>query len=161
MILRAPFFTWLLHRESKPVTVQEINSHKFQKLIQRMANILDGTYGGTGKGLAAPQLGIFKRVFIIRIGDGHDFEVCINPIILSSKGRVSTYAESCLSTPGKWYEVVRCRDIEVRYLNEKGVAIRAKYHDYDAECFQHELDHLNGILLPDRGFLLRKRRPVK
>jgi peptide deformylase len=156
MVLRVFPFKWLLHCKSKPVNVNQI--YKYARLIKRMKKILDKSFHGTGKGLAAPQLGVFKQIFIVRRGNGHDFEVCINPVIISTKPEVVSYMESCLSIPGKWYQVSRYKYLDVQYFNEKGISIRAKFHHYDAEAFQHELDHLNGYLLSDRGTRIKHNK---
>ncbi len=111
-------------------------------------------------GLAAPQIGINKRIFIFRnkgfseggeIKSPADFEVLINPRITQARGEKVTMAEGCLSCPEIQVEVGRFPEIKVRALNAKGEKISKRYLDYVARVIQHELDHLDGKLIVDYG----------
>jgi peptide deformylase len=109
-------------------------------------------------GLAAPQIGITKRIVVFRtkgFGEGGkvkspgDFEVLINPRITQSRGEKVMMTEGCLSCPEIQVEISRFPEIKVRALNEKGEKISKRYLDYVARVVQHELDHLDGKLIVD------------
>jgi peptide deformylase len=108
-------------------------------------------------GLAAPQIGINKRVIAFRIkGFGEkgkvkpdDFEILVNPRITQARGEKVTMAEGCLSCPEIQVEVSRFPEIKVRALNTKGEKISKRYLDYVARIIQHEIDHLEGKLIVD------------
>jgi peptide deformylase len=108
-------------------------------------------------GLAAPQIGINKRIIIFRNKDidgerpltRDDCDVLINPRITQARGEKVTAAEGCLSCPDIQIEVGRFPEIKVRALNEKGEKISKRYLDYTARVCQHEIDHLDGILIVD------------
>lgn len=102
-----------------------------------------------GIGLAAPQVGINKRVFIMRVEE-EDF-ICINPSILKSSKETDFLAEGCLSFPGKQVMVERSVWVRVRYQTITGMTKTVKLSGMKARCFQHELDHINGIVFTDRG----------
>jgi peptide deformylase len=108
-------------------------------------------------GLAAPQIGINKRIIAFRIkGFGEkgkvkpeDFEILINPRITQARGDMVTMAEGCLSCPDIQVEISRFPEIKVRGLNAKGEKISKRYLDYVARVVQHEIDHLEGKLIVD------------
>jgi peptide deformylase len=136
----------ILKTVCKPI--ESLNANELL-IIERMKEILLEAYNGTGKGLAAPQVGINRRFFILRFGNR--IETFINPEIIKSSSEKVTFSEGCLSVPGTYYKVSRSRRIEVRYYDETLIVRKAKFHDFDAVAFQHELDHLNGILICDKG----------
>lgn len=133
----------------KAVCEPVINFEEIDAIDHQMEQLLIGAYSGTGKGLAAPQVGVNKRFFILRFGNRID--VFINPEIIKAGHEKVAYGEGCLSVPGTYYKVSRPRKIEVRYFDENMTVRKAKFHDFDAVAFQHELDHLNGILISDKG----------
>ncbi len=110
-------------------------------------------------GLAAPQIGINKRIIIFRnktVDDKtkkkmspDDYDVLVNPRITQTRGEKVTAAEGCLSCPDIQIEVSRFPEIKVRALNEKGEKISKRYLDYTARVVQHEIDHLDGTLIVD------------
>ena len=111
-------------------------------------------------GLAAPQIGINKRVVVFRnkgfegkgkIKDPNDFEVLVNPRINQTRGEKVTMVEGCLSCPDIQVEISRFPEIKVRALNAKGEKINTRYLDYVARVIQHEIDHLDGKLIVDYG----------
>jgi peptide deformylase len=133
-------------------TCQLVQDDEIRDVINGMKELLLGAYNGTGKGLAAPQVGVNLRFFILRFGNRID--VFINPVIIKY-GEVKVKSqEGCLSVPGAWYEVTRSRKIEVKYFNENMLLCRAKFTGFDAIAFQHERDHLDGILICDKGKLV-------
>jgi len=112
-------------------------------------------------GLAAPQIGINKRVIVFRakgkeggqgkIKDINDIEVLVNPRITQERGEKVTAAEGCLSCPDVQVEVSRFPEIKVRALDVKGGKVNKKYLDFIARVIQHEIDHLDGKLIVDYG----------
>ena len=98
-------------------------------------------YGGLG--LSANQCGVFERVFVI----GTDqFQIaCINPRIVGKSPSTIKESEGCLSYPGLYVKVDRPDWVEVEYTNENGELIQTRLDGVTARCFQHELDHMNGI----------------
>ena len=112
-------------------------------------------------GLAAPQIGINKRVVVFRnkgfdegkckVKNPNDFEVLVNPRINQARGEKVTMVEGCLSCPDIQVEISRFPEIKVRALNAKGEKINKKYLDYVARVIQHEVDHLDGKLIVDYG----------
>jgi peptide deformylase len=106
-----------------------------------------------GMGLAANQIGITKRFFAI----GHEsFDVfkkpaiIYNPVLVNADEEQELGQEGCLSFPGVWVQVNRSRVIMVRYQNNKGEFLLSRLEGLEARCFQHELDHLDGITFNKR-----------
>jgi len=111
-------------------------------------------------GLAAPQIGINKRIIVFRnkgfegkgkIKNADDFEVLVNPRINQTRGEKVTAAEGCLSCPDVQVEVSRFPEIKVRAVDAKGEKVNKKYLDFVARVIQHEVDHLDGKLIVDYG----------
>ncbi|OPY88739.1 MAG: Peptide deformylase [Smithella sp. PtaU1.Bin162] len=108
-------------------------------------------------GLAAPQIGINKRIIIFRNKDcrekgklrPEDFDVLVNPRITQTRGEKVTMTEGCLSCPEIQVEVSRFPEIKIRALNAQGEKISKRYLDYVARVVQHEIDHLDGKLIVD------------
>ena len=110
-------------------------------------------------GLAAPQIGISKRIIVFRsrnletkepLQDG-DYEVLVNPRITQKRGDVETMREGCLSCPDINVEVPRFIEIKVKACDRAGEKINIRYTGYLARVVQHEIDHLDGTLILDRG----------
>ena len=114
-----------------------------------LADMLETMYTAPGIGLAATQVDIHKRILVLDISENRDEPHClINPKLLSQEGSVS-YEEGCLSVPGVFEAVDRAERIRVRAQDEHG-----ELREFDADgllaiCIQHEIDHLDGILLVD------------
>ena len=100
-----------------------------------------------GVGLAAPQVGISKRVIVVCDGDGETLEF-INPVLLSAKGMVEE-AEGCLSVPGVQGMVPRAEKIKIKAQDRDGQTFEQKAEGYLARVIQHEMDHLDGRLFID------------
>jgi peptide deformylase len=105
-------------------------------------------YAASGVGLAAPQIGISKRVIIVDTGD--DLLELINPEILMSEG-TQTDSEGCLSVPGMVGNVTRAYKVKIRALNREGKEIEITREEIAARALQHEIDHLDGILFVDKA----------
>ncbi len=102
-----------------------------------------------GIGLAAHQVGINKRIFVMRV-DGDDY-VCINPKIEKASRDTEVVVEGCLSFPGKKVAVRRSKSVRVQYMTPKGLTRTSTLRGLKARCFQHELDHLDGVVFTDKG----------
>jgi peptide deformylase len=116
-------------------------------LKQLTDDMIGVMYAAPGVGLAAPQIGVQKRVFVYDAGDG-PFTV-INPRITESSGEW-TYDEGCLSVPGLSWPIVRPRNILLEGLDIDGNALAIEAEEYLARVYQHEIDHLDGVLLIER-----------
>lgn len=118
-------------------------------------------YGALG--LAANQCGLPFRVFALSAGN--DVLVCFNPRIKSYSEVRSDFSEGCLSFPGLFLKVNRPYEIEVEFENEGGATKSAKFNGLTAHCFQHELDHLNGIKFTQyvgkTTYMLAKKKQTK
>ncbi|MNE72265.1 Peptide deformylase 1 [compost metagenome] len=116
-----------------------------QKLLTDMA---DTMYDAEGVGLAAPQVGILKRLIVVDVGDDHGLIELINPEIVSSEGE-QFGPEGCLSIPGYRGDVRRAQTVTVKGLDRNGKEVTYTGSDLLARAFQHEIDHLNGVLYTD------------
>ena len=135
----------LLRKTSRPV--EEITP-RIIKLLDDMADTM--YYGGRGIGIAAPQVGVLRRVFIVDVGDEHGLIEFINPEILEASGS-QTDNEGCLSVPGKTCEVERPSHIKVKATNRNGNEFELEADGLLARCICHENDHLNGVLFIDKS----------
>ena len=99
-------------------------------------------------GLSANQVGINQRVFVMKVADR--LRWCFNPEILEWSDSSVEFDEGCLSFPGDQCTITRPAEITVRYQNAQGDWSEERLQDLEARCFQHELDHLNGITMWDR-----------
>jgi len=126
-------------------------SRKVEKIDDRILQLLDDMaetmYEAEGVGLAAPQVGILKRVIVIDIGDG--LIQLINPGIVESSGE-QIDSEGCLSVEGESAEVRRPMNVKVRGLNREGVKVEYEAEEFLARAFCHETDHLEGVLFVDK-----------
>ncbi len=127
----------LLEKKSRPVEIFD------QKLWQLLDDMRDTMYAAGGVGLAAPQIGVLRRVCVIDIGDG--LIELINPVITKTAGIQET-AEGCLSSPGKSGITRRPKKATVEYFDRNGNKHTVKGEDLLAKAFCHEIDHLDGIL---------------
>lgn len=131
----------ILKQKAKTVTKFHERLHK---LLDDMAETM---YDARGVGLAAPQVGILKRVFVVDVGDKL-YEV-VNPVIVEKKGEQIDPPEGCLSIPGLVGDVRRAQWIRVQGQDRYGNPIELEAEGYLARAFQHEIDHLNGVLFID------------
>lgn len=113
---------------------------ELKKIIPQMKKAMKA---GDGIGLAAPQVGLPLRLFIMEI-DSKEF-VCINPIIIGTGANIEAVNEGCLSFPGIRLNIVRPKSVIVEYQDQEGETISTELEGMESRCFQHELDHLNGI----------------
>lgn len=140
----------VLREKCRPVS--RINAN-ITKLLDNMRETM---YDAKGVGLAAPQVGVAKRVIVVDTGDG--LVELINPEIVSSEGE-ETDVEGCLSFPDLIGYVTRAARVKVKGLNRQGREVSYEATGYKARAFQHEIDHLDGILFVDKAVNLRKLKP--
>lgn len=131
----------VLRKRAKEVT--EITD-KTKVLIDDM---IETMYDADGVGLAAPQIGILKRIVVIDVGDGP--VVLVNPVVLEKEGN-QVGVEGCLSIPGKVGEVTRPSYVKVEALNKEGSKIIVEGRELMARALCHEIDHLEGVLFVDK-----------
>ncbi len=115
------------------------------RILDEMVPLLANHHG---VGLAAPQVGISQRFFVMNAGD--KVRKVINPMILQYGSALAEMEEGCLSIPGVHKKVRRPRRISVKYIDETGRIVEEGLKDYAARVFQHEYDHLDGIMFVDR-----------
>lgn len=132
----------VLRDVAKPV---ERIDKKLHRLLKDMAETM---YAADGVGLAAPQVGVSKRVVVIDVGDGL-YEL-INPVIVKKEGQVLG-SEGCLSVPDYEGEVERAEYVECEFTDKTGQRMLLSASGLLAVCIQHELDHLDGILFIDKA----------
>lgn len=142
----------VLSQPGEPVT--EFND-ELRKLV---ADMFETTYANQGIGLAAPQVGVSKRLTVIDLSMGKDPKdrlVFINPEIISSDGKLYE-EEGCLSFPDIREKVVRAAHVRIRAQDEYGKWFEMDGDDLLARCMQHEIDHLDGILFIFRMSALKR-----
>ena len=125
-------------------------------VIKLLENMADTMYAYDGVGLAAPQIGVSKRAIVVDVGEG--LIELINPEIVDITGEERD-VEGCLSIPGVQGEVVRAKKVTVKGLNRFGIEVTITAEGLLARAFQHEIDHLNGILFVEKADnIVRKGR---
>ena len=128
---------------------------------QLLDDMLETMYDAPGIGLAAPQIGISRRVIVMDCSDDEEppqIWRMINPQIIATSDEEAVREEGCLSIPGHHGEVCRPASVHVRYLDETGSACEMQAEGLLAACVQHEIDHLNGVLFID--YLSRLKRDM-
>lgn len=132
----------VLRERAKEVTKFNASLHK---LLDDMAETM---YDADGVGLAAPQVGILKRVFVVDADEEHGLLELVNPEIVSREGE-QFGAEGCLSIPGLQGDVKRANKVVIKAQDRYGNPVQYEGTELLARAFQHELDHLNGVLFLD------------
>ena len=133
----------VLNKKCRPV---EKFDHKLAVLLDDMVDTL---YDSNGVGLAAPQVGILRRVVVIDVGDG--LLELINPELIVCSKETQTDAEGCLSNPGQYGLVERPYRVKVRAQDRHGKWFEKEGEELLARAFCHELDHLEGVLFTSRA----------
>lgn len=139
----------------KAATVFDFDSVELQMHIDDM---IDTMHHYRGVGLSAPQIGLSKRIIVLEVADNPRYpdaaaialSILINPEIISFSLQTESGWEGCLSLPGLRGKVPRAESILYRAVNEKGEPVQAEVHGFHARIIQHEIDHLDGILYPQR-----------
>src|SRR3989344_769454 len=137
----------------KTQKIKDPISKKIQDLLPRMFKIMHEAHG---VGLAAPQIGLGLRIAVIEISGKRI--VLINPRITAHSREKILFEEGCLSIPEKIYSIVRASRVTARYCDEDGRKCKIKASGLFAIALQHEIDHLDGIVIADRYKQQRKER---
>lgn len=119
-----------------------------QRIITLLDDMLDTMYDAQGIGLAAPQVGVLKRIAVVDVGDGPIF--LINPEVIYAEGSCID-EEGCLSVPGTLKDVIRPTKVKVKALNKEGEEFIIEGEELLARALCHEIDHLDGILFIDKS----------
>lgn len=147
----------VLRRKARPVT-------KFDKDLQTLIDdMIDTMREAPGVGLAAPQVGVSEQVIVVEYAEPEETEegelqevepklyVVVNPEIVKSSADTETGVEGCLSIPGLVGEVERKYEIRIKGMNRRGQPTKIKAEGWLARIFQHEIDHINGVLFTDHA----------
>jgi len=153
----------VLRRKARPVTKFDRN---LQTLIDEM---LETMRAAPGVGLAAPQLNVSQRVIVVEYPRDDTQEdspkkvyVLINPEIVKASQEVDIGVEGCLSVPGLVGEVERAQEVVVKGMNRHGQPMRIKSKGWLARIFQHEIDHVDGVVFSDRAARIwRPQEPIE
>jgi len=140
-----------LVKHPDPILKQEAEHWDFEKHVNAAVvekEMLEIMKTSNGRGLAANQVGLLRRVFVMKLEDGREIG-CFNPYILYGDNNLVTGEEGCLSFPNLWLKVPRHNKINAMYLDNTGKHCIIELEGIDARCFQHELDHLNGVCFTD------------
>ncbi|MBR8749330.1 Peptide deformylase [Fusobacterium sp. DD29] len=145
-------------------TVLRDEAQNVEKIDEEIKEILEnmvGTmYATKGVGLAAPQIGVSKRMFVCDKGDGNVRKI-INPVITPLTDELAECEEGCLSVPGIYKKVRRPSKIKIEYTNVDGEKVEEILDDFLAIIMQHEYDHLDGVLFVDKVSPIAKRMIFK
>ena len=119
------------------------------RLAKLAEDMIATMYDAPGAGLAAPQVGVQKRVFVYDSHDDTGAHVIVNPTIVERRGEWA-FEEGCLSVPGLSWEIVRSNEVHLTGYDLDGNEVSIEADEYLGRIFQHELDHLDGVLLLER-----------
>jgi len=137
----------ILHKATKKISARELSSPLTQQLIDDMIKTM---YEAPGIGLAAPQIGVGKRLFVCDVGEESQLYVFVNPLLSEFEGE-ETSVEGCLSIPGRIGDVTRAQRCRLDAWDRQGSRVTVRADGLLARCFQHEVDHLDGILISDKA----------
>lgn len=159
----------LIHPDPRLKKVCEPVARITPEIEALAGDMLATMYDAPGVGLAAPQVGVLSRVFVMDATRDPEAErrplVLVNPEIVWSSEDTNTYEEGCLSIPDQYAEVTRPRQVRLRWLGLDGRTQEEEFDGLWATCAQHEMDHLNGILFIDHLSAIKRqmitRRMVK
>ena len=126
--------------------------------IERMGLLMDDA---VGVGLAANQVGLLRRFFVYRVSDEGPLQVLVNPVIEWSSDEEETFEEGCLSLPQVVVEVTRPAQIRVSAQDPFGEPVKVEADGLEARVIQHELDHLDGVLIIDRTTRGQRREAMR
>lgn len=142
--------------QRKALKVKNPLDQEIQALILAMIEAMNRE---NGVGLAAPQVGSSVRLCIVKedlSGQANKIYALINPQITAKSTKKIMMEEGCLSFPGKFYPITRPENVKVRFLDEMGLEKKLKASGILARAIQHEIDHLDGILIIDRAKKMKK-----
>ena len=133
--------------ETDPILKQKAEHWDFKQHVNAAVierEMLETMKSFNGIGLAANQIGLLRRVFVMKLADGRELG-CFNPWIMLGDNDLITGDEGCLSFPNLWLKVARHNKITAAYLDNTGKQCIIELEGIDSRCFQHELDHLDGV----------------
>ena len=136
-----------LYLEDDPILKQKAENWDFKNHINAAVveqEMLELMQASNGIGLAGNQVGLLRRVFVMKLADGREIG-CFNPWIMIGDNDLINGEEGCLSFPNLWIKVERHNKITAAYLDNTGKQCIIELEGLDSRCFQHELDHLDGI----------------
>lgn len=142
----------ILRKRSREVT--EITP----RILTLLDDMVDTLHKAEGAGLAAPQVGVLRRVVVVEVEPGQLYEL-INPKIISKEGE-QREVEGCLSVPGQWGYTIRPMKVMVEYMNRAGQTVQAVGEGMLARAFCHEIDHLDGVLFKDNADHMLSRKEI-
>ena len=148
-VLKQPATPWLF--ESEEDFKEAVHTEQEMISLMKLSN---------GIGLAAQQVGLLKRLFVMRTQDGREFGV-FNPVVLEVNNEKELDDEGCLSFPDLWLKVERSKSLIAKYLDNTGQERIIQLEGLDARCFLHELDHLDGICFTDGLSSLKLAMAIK
>ena len=161
----------LIHPDPRLKTRAEEVSEVTEELRTLADDMLETMYDAPGIGLAAPQIGVMKRVLVMDCvkeeGEAPRPMVLLNPVVTWASEELSSYEEGCLSIPEQFAEVTRPKVVDVRWIDRDGNEQQETFDGLWATCVQHEIDHLNGKLFIDylgpmkRQLITRKMQKLK
>ena len=157
----------VLREKAKPVLKKDLGSPKLRQLIAKMSRVL--AHEDNGVALAAPQVGISLRLFVVAgkvfkeegAAETPDDKVFINPELMRLSRKKKEMSEGCLSVRGKYGSVIRHEKASVKALDENGKSFTYHGTGLLGHIFQHECDHLDGILYIDKAVSLRDDNPAE
>lgn len=135
----------MLRKKCTEVDFNEVSEEELENIGRQMLEIM---YNNNGVGLAHPQVGGNSRIFVM--DNKNSNEIIINPEVEKKSAIVEKEEEGCLSFPDLWMPVKRAKTILAKWQKPNGHIRREFFSDFDARCFQHELDHLDGICFDKR-----------
>ena len=138
----------LIHPNDKLKRVAQPIDVITDETVALLDNLYETMVANDGIGIAAPQVGKNKRIAVVEVDEGDKFEL-INPEIIEAKGE-SIDVEGCLSIPHVYGTVKRADEVTVRYYDREGEEIEVTAFGYLARAFQHEIDHLDGVLFVEK-----------
>ena len=139
----------LLRTTSRPVEIEEIKTDDFQNFLDNLLETAKQSKEPAG-GIAASQVGVNKRVFYLLNYDTDIWELFVNPEVKPKGFTKTSIKEACLSVPNREEEVLRYKNVEIKYIDRQGNPQSKKFQDLNAITVQHENDHLDGILFIDK-----------
>ena len=147
----------ILSKTATPIADEEFPRAK-EYLDALIDSMFETMYASHGVGLAAPQVGVSRRIFVMDCGEkGTGKYAMINPVILEAVGE-QTIEEGCLSFPGVFEKVLRFYKVRVSYYDTKGEQHSATFEGFEAIAFQHEREHLDGVLFINHLSRLKQDR---
>ncbi len=160
----------LIHPDPRLKKLCEPVAEITPEIVRLAEDMLETMYDAPGVGLAAPQIGVTKRVIVLDCSKEQDARrplAMVNPEVIWESEDLSRYEEGCLSIPEQYAEVARPAEVRVRWLALDGTAQEEQFAGLWATCVQHEIDHLNGKLFIDflgplkRQMITRKMEKLK